>query len=188
MVGPVIVPHRRRARRNRSLFVRAIVISFIASLTASFITIRGCKTVTVPEGREQVTVAGEHFFLEPALNESTRIRGLGGRQTIEPTGGMVFVFANRIPLQFVMRDCLTPIDIAYLDDSGRIVRMYEMPIEDPQGPDEPQGDYENRLPRYNSDFPVRYVIEVAPGTWKRLGVKPGDQFELDLDGLKARAR
>ena len=143
---------------------------------------------TPPPGRELVTIAGEHFFLEPALDTRARTRGLGGREQIEPDGGMVFAFPYKAPLQFVMRDCPIPIDIAYLDDTGRVVRLYEMAVEPARGPDESAMAYEMRLTRYPSELPVRYVVEVAAGTWRRLGIKQGDQFTLDLEGLKARAR
>src|SRR5262245_5375301 len=61
--------------------------------------------------RVPVTVGGTTFKLEPALDDATRIKGLGGRAAIEETGGMVFVFTNIVPRDFVMRDCPAAIDI-----------------------------------------------------------------------------
>lgn len=189
MVGSVIVPHRRLGHRRKPLAFRLAALGVVATAVVVFLAIRGCQTTpAAPPGRELVTIAGHHFFLEPALDEPTRVRGLGGRPSIEPTGGMLFVFPFKRALQFVMRDCETAIDIAFLDDTGRIVRMYEMPTEPARGEGESAGDYEMRLKRYGSDFDVRYVVEVAPGTWRRLGVKPGDQITFDLEGLKGRAR
>jgi uncharacterized membrane protein (UPF0127 family) len=142
----------------------------------------------VPEGRELVTIKGERFYLEPAIDDATRFKGLGGRETIEPNGGMIFVFPQPRQLAFVMRDCLAPVDIAFLSETGRVMTFHEMTPEEPQKPGESDLAYENRLPRYPSRFRCRYAVEVAGGTWDRLGLAEGDVIEFDIDGLKARAR
>lgn len=140
------------------------------------------------EGRERVVLAGEVFWLEPALDDATRIKGLGDRKSIPADEGMLFVFPRPMQLSFVMRDCLTDIDIAFLDPAGRVVAVHEMKTESPQGPDESPEQYENRLKQYPSRYASQIVVEVAPGTLRRLNVKPGDLVELDAEGLKKRAR
>jgi hypothetical protein len=65
---------------------------------------------------------------------------------------------------------------------------YEMKAEAPKKPGESDLAYFNRLKRYPSNYPSRFVIEVAPGTWKRLDVRPGDEISFDVEGLKVRAR
>ncbi len=142
----------------------------------------------VPEGRELVTIKGERFFLEPALDQATRFKGLGGREAIEPDGGMLFVFPTPRPLAFVMRDCPYPIDIAYLSEAGTVMTMHEMEPEEPQRPGESDIAYEMRLRRYPSMYPCRYVVEVAGGTWERLGLEVGDAIDFDRERLKAIAR
>lgn len=147
-----------------------------------------CEESQGPEGRERVVIQGETFWLEPALDADTRNKGLGGRTEIDAHGGMVFTFTQAMQLYFVMRDCLVDIDIAFLDGTGRVTAIHEMPIEEPQREDESDLDYENRLVRYPSKFSAQFVIEVASGTLKRLGLKNGDLVELDTVSLKARAR
>lgn len=156
-----------------------------AGVVAAIVVVAGCQEQR--EGRERVVIKGETFWLEPALTDATRIKGLSGRASIEPDGGMVFVFPRPAPLQFVMRDCLTDIDIAFLDGSGRVLAMHEMTVEEPRRENESEIDYELRLKRYPSRFSSQIVIEVAPGTWDRLGLKEGDLVELDAAGLKERA-
>lgn len=141
-----------------------------------------------PPGRERVEIGGETFWLEPALDDQSRFVGLGGRESIEPRGGMVFVFPTSEPRSFVMRDCLTDIDIAFLDGAGRVVAVHEMKKEPPRRPDESMGGYEDRLTRYPSRYSCQIVVEVAPGTLRHLNVKPGDLIRLDAQGLKQRAR
>ena len=135
-----------------------------------------------------VTLGGRVFHLELALDEQVRFKGLSGRTHIEPDGGMLFVFPRPQTLQFVMRDCPIPIDIAFLDGSGRIVAMHEMVPEDPKGASESQAQYESRLKRYPSRFDAQFVIEVAAGTLEALGLAEGQQVALDTNGLKRRAR
>lgn len=137
---------------------------------------------------EPVKIAGTWFHLEIASDDPVRMRGLGGRDYIAPDGGMIFVFTNPQPLAFVMRDCLAPIDIAFLDAAGRVVSMHEMPIEAPRRPNESPAEYEQRLTQYPSRFPAQFAVETARGRLKEVGVKVGDKLELDAASLKRLAR
>ncbi len=147
----------------------------------------GCDTRTA-DGREIVTVAGTQFKLDGALDHATRTKGLGGRTEIPADGGMIFVFPIVSVLEFVMRDCPVPIDVAFLDDSGRVLTIHEMTPEDPQRAGESPEIYEQRLKRYSSRYPARYAVELAGGTYRKLGVKPGDLIEFDREGLKKRLK
>ncbi|MGP1309361.1 MAG: DUF192 domain-containing protein [Phycisphaerales bacterium] len=135
-----------------------------------------------------VTVAGEKFTMELALDEPSRIHGLSGRESIDPQGGMLFVFPSSMRREFVMRDCPVPIDIAFLDASGRVVAVHEMTPEPPQREGETDIQYEYRLKRYPSRFPAQFAVETAGGRLAALGLKEGDKIQFDVEGLKRRAR
>lgn len=135
-----------------------------------------------------VRIKGERFRMELALTEPARIRGLSGREEIDPDGGMLFVFPSALRREFVMRDCPVPIDIAFLDASGRVVAVHEMTPEEPQREGETDMQYEFRLKRYPSRFPAQFAVETAGGRLASLGLKEGDRVEFDAEGLKARAR
>jgi len=143
---------------------------------------------------ESVKISGTVFHLELALDGPTRFHGLSDRDSIEPDGGMLFVFPKPSVQRFVMRDCPTDIDILFLDPSARITAMYHMPVEETRRPDEPKTDnpgqdkYEQRLHRYSSKFASQFVIELAGGTLKNLDLHEGDLIDLDTKGLKARAK
>jgi uncharacterized membrane protein (UPF0127 family) len=158
----------------------------------------------------KVTVAGRPFTLELALNDETRFRGLSGRTEIKPEGGMLFVFKKPERREFVMRDCPIPIDIIYLDGSGRVTAFHAMVPDPPREEDEKElaaprdrngrvipglpewtwtnEKYENRLKRYPSKFPAQFVIELKGGTLESLKVKEGDRVDLDREGLKKLAQ
>jgi hypothetical protein len=138
-------------------------------------------------GFERVVIKESTFWLEAVTEDATRIKGLGGRESIPEDGGMLFVFPFSDPLAFVMRDCTFEIDIAFLDDAGRVVAMHTMKVE-PRNPGESDSGYEARLTRYPSRFPARFAVEVRGGTLERLGLQPGDLIALDVEGLKKRAR
>lgn len=151
---------------------------------------------------EEVKISGKTFKLELALNNETRFKGLSGRTDIPADGGMLFVFADRdvASQSFVMRDCPVPIDIIYLDRSGRIVAMHEMTAEEPRTDAEkelssPPGypdwaktnpAYEGRLKKYPSKYATQFVIELKGGTLKTLGLKEGQKIDLDIAALKKR--
>ncbi len=154
-----------------------------------------------PAGLElvDVTLAGEAFHLELAADEPTRTKGLMGRESIDKDGGMLFVFPRaQVRVQnFWMKNCLTDMDILFLDASGRVLATHEMkkqPLQgkDPAaGPDESEKDYEDRIQKtasYSSRFPATFAIELAPGRVKELGINEGDKVEFDAPALKARAR
>lgn len=158
--------------------------------TLSVLLALGCAACEkpVPEGRFLVTIKGERFYLEPAVTQQQQSLGLGGRDSIDPDGGMIFYFPVPQQREFVMRDCLVPIDLAFTDDTGRIVALHAMTVEPPRAEGESDMQYELRLKRYPSRYRVRVAIEVAGGTWARLGLAEGDRVSFDADKLKDLAR
>lgn len=142
---------------------------------------------TAPE-TTSVRLGDEKFRLELALDEPTRVRGLGGRRHIDPNGGMLFVFERPQQLAFVMRDCYVPIDVAFLDGAGRVVAIHEMPVEPPRREDEDPWEYENRLKRYSSRFAAQFAVETAGGRMKEVGLQVGDLVPIDTESLKERVR
>ena len=149
----------------------------------------GCENAPEAKpGLVTVRVADAVFYLEPALDNAKRVPGLGHREEIADDGGMIFAFPNRAERSFIMRHCPIPIDIAYVSDTGRIVTMYEMQPETPQAEGESDWDYEKRLKRYPSRFPVRFVLEFSGGRLDELGVSVGDEVRFDMDDLKRRAK
>lgn len=139
--------------------------------------------------RVAVRVGGTVLHVETALDDATRYRGLSHRESIPEDGGMLFVFPSPQQLSFVMRDCLTPIDIAFLDGAGRVLALHEMQLE-PRREGESDADYNARLKRYPSRYRAQMALETGGGRLRALGLKVGDKIQLDFDveALKARAR
>lgn len=113
---------------------------------------------------------GQHEWrVEIAADPDTRHRGLGGRDEIPEGTGMLFIFPREQALSFHMLDCRVPLDVAFISARMRIVEIRTMAVE---------ADPANPTCLYPSRLPVRYALEVAGGTFQRLGVKVGDRVEL----------
>lgn len=135
-----------------------------------------------------VTIAGQEFRLELAADPYTRHRGLSGRREIPRDGGMLFAFRRPEPLEFVMRDCPIPIDIAFLDAGGRVLAVHAMRVEPPRAAGEGALAYEDRLTRYASGVPAQFAIETAGGRLAELGLAPGARVEFDRAAVLTRTR
>lgn len=141
-----------------------------------------------PNRIERVALGGKQFDLELAADNPTRMRGLGGRDHIDDNGGMLFAFRVPTTLRFVMRDCVIPIDIIFVDHAGNVTAVYTMQPEEPQGDKETDFLYENRLKKYSSKFSAQFAIEIQAGQIDKLGIKPGDKLDLDVLRLQMLAQ
>ena len=72
--------------------------------------------------------------------------------------GMIFVFRDESPRAFWMKNTLIPLDILYLDATGRVVSVKQMKPHD--------------LTRVPSDGPAMYAIELNAGR-RRAGGREG---------------
>jgi uncharacterized membrane protein (UPF0127 family) len=164
--------------------------------------LHGCDSAAAPPVQGNVAnviIHGKPFKLDIRFDEAGRNRGMGGRTTesIPDDGGMIFTFPSHLwgPMQFVMRDCPSDLDILYLDGGGRVLTMYTMkalpPRKENEGKDgEYNADYETRVTAtaYPSRYSCVFVIELKPGTIKKLGIQEGEKIEFDMDALKKMAR
>jgi uncharacterized membrane protein (UPF0127 family) len=119
-------------------------------------------------GTAQVRIGSAVWDVDLATTNEQRYRGLGGRVHIDEAAGMLFVYPEPAPRAYCMRDCLISLDIAFIDQNLRIVKIYTMPAE---------FDREGRV-TYSSTTPAQYVLEVAAGGLGRKGVVEGTKVEL----------
>ncbi len=154
--------------------------------------------------KETVSIGGKTFKLELAVDAKSRFKGLSGREEIAADGGMLFAFPGPQPrLYFVMRDCPIPIDIIFLDGTGRIVAMHAMLPEPPRTEAEKvlspsragqpewewvNADYESRLKRYPSRHDAQFVIEIKGGLLEELKLEEGQRINIDTRRLSRLAR
>ena len=103
--------------------------------------------------------------VEVVATPALRQRGLMFREELPEGTGMLFVFPRSQPLSFWMRNTLIPLDILYIEEGGRIIRIHR----------ETTPFSEEGLP---SGGPARFVLEVPGGWTAKVGVREGDRVEL----------
>src|SRR5262249_26108202 len=96
--------------------------------------------------------------------DATREFGLMKRDDMAPTHGMIFVFGEEQPRSFWMKNTRIPLDILYLDSTGKIVSVKQMKAYD--------------LTAVPSDAPAKHGLELNIHTASKFGIKVGDQIDI----------
>jgi len=149
-------------RTWQAALVAALVVA-AAMLTA------GCeKPQSGPQPSAKVTIRGQSWQVELAATADQRYQGFSDRKDLPAGRGMLFIFPQPRVLDFCMRFCLIPLDIAFIGPDMRVVRMYTMEVE-PYGFD---------TKHYDSEVPAQYALEVPKGALAAAGVRVGDKVEF----------
>lgn len=109
---------------------------------------------------------------ELALTDGARSLGLMHREHLAEDAGMLFYYPDSQRRSFWMFNTLIPLDIAYLDESGKIMQILTM---EPCFSDNP-----GHCRAYPSDHRARAALEVNAGVFDAHGVSQGD-YVLDAN-------
>ena len=118
---------------------------------------RGTATVASPSGAKRVVLQ-----VELARTRAQREQGLMGRRTLGAEAGMVFLYPEPHRGSFWMKDTLIPLDIAFYDGRGRILRILTM-----------QPCRVAACPLYDPKIAYRGALEVNAGSFRRWGGSAG---------------
>jgi len=105
-------------------------------------------------------IGNANFILEIAADQASQERGLMYRTLMPADHGMIFVFPTEAMQSFWMENTLIPLDIIFLDATGRVVSVQTMKPKD--------------LNTTSSIEPSKYAIEINAGAAAASGVKVGD--------------
>jgi len=115
------------------------------------------KTVTLKAGETRLVA-------EVAATELERTRGLMFRKSLAEGKGMLFVFDSDQKVAFWMKNTSLPLSVAYIGSDGTIYQILDLvPFSEEPRP---------------ADRSVRYALEVPQGWFAKVGLKPGDRFEI----------
>lgn len=103
------------------------------------------------------------FRVEMALDEETRARGLMFRPSLEPDGGMLFLWSQPIGIVMWMKNTPIPLDMLFVDRAGTIIHIAKQTVP-------------YSLDHIPAGAPSLGVLEVAGGTADRLGIHAGDRM------------
>jgi uncharacterized membrane protein (UPF0127 family) len=106
--------------------------------------------------------------VELAITPEQHQRGLMNRRILDSDSGMLFVFSNTEIRTFWMKDTFIPLDMVFLDDTGKVVTIFTNTI--------PNQTYQ----RYTSALPAKYVLETSAGWVAKTGLKVGDFLTLNI--------
>src|SRR5450759_1598723 len=108
--------------------------------------------------------AGIHLIdTQLATNPEQRETGLMFRKEMPASEGMLFVFEQPAQQCFWMKNTLLPLTAAFVTDDGSIVTLADM---QPQTTDS-----------HCSAQPVRYVLEMNQGWFRKKGIKTGSKLD-----------
>jgi len=138
--------------------VRGIEVMPLAVCLLLLLSLSACdsgpSTTPITPGLHRLEIEGHLLDVELATDDISRARGLMYRTRVHEDSGMLFIFPEAKIQRFWMKNCLIPLDIAFVDDEGKIVNIQRAVPPAPQA---------RVFPRYPSLLPVRYVLETRAG-------------------------
>lgn len=112
-----------------------------------------------------IRMGEEKLQLRIALSDSEHARGLMYHDTLDLNHGMLFVFREAGRRSFWMRNTKIPLDLGYLDPSGKLIEIHALYPFD-----------ENNVASYSQN--ILMALEMNQGWFKANGVKRGDRLNL----------
>jgi len=107
------------------------------------------------------------LFVEIADSPTKREYGLMDRKSIAKNEGMLFKFPNKANLSFWMKNTYVPLDIAFIDDSGKILQIETM--------------HPLSTRAVVAQKPCKYALEVCKGWFKDNNITVGGRISnLDI--------
>ena len=145
---------------------RVIVVVLFALVAAVSAAAFEQSRLTVETAR-----GNTEFRVEVARTADERAQGLQHRERLEADAGMLFDFGVVEPVAMWMKNTRIPLDMVFIDDGGRVVRVAENTVP-------------FSLASIPSGAPVLAVLELNAGMARRLGLKPGDRVRHPLFGVR----
>jgi len=105
-------------------------------------------------------------MVEIADTGEERARGLMYRLEMCQKCGLLFIFQYSERLSFWMRNTYIPLDIIFLDENGKIIKIH------------PDTQIKNDKILYESGSPAMYALEVNAGYSKSNNLQEGDTINL----------
>ena len=133
------------------------------------ITIFVCASCSAQD--PYVVLKGQRFTVEWADTSDKQALGMMFREHLADYHGMLFLFPVESRRSFWMKNTRIPLDIFYFDEKRQLLNVAE----------NARPCRSQSCPRYLSEGPAMYVLELNGGKAAELGVLPGDVLELHIE-------
>jgi len=161
----IMITHQYLKPQSRKLRAGGLPCAVAAALMAVLsMAMTPVRAATIPLAVD--TASGRHVFqVDIADTDEARTHGLMFRRSLPADYGMLFVFDERQPLMFWMKNTYVPLDIVFIKSDGtvRTVAAQATPLSEAL---------------IRSGGAARYVLELLGGTAGRIGLGPGDRIEI----------
>ncbi len=104
-------------------------------------------------GPRVVLPSGAVYRVELARNPEEQAQGLMFRESLPERSGMLFLFTDRAPHKFWMKNTMITLDMIWMDETGHVLFV---------SPDTPPCKADP-CPTYGPDAPAARVLEIAGG-------------------------
>ncbi len=133
-------------------------ISFLIFISLLF----SCYQNTLP--KIEIKMNDKIYKIEVASSDKDRSKGLMFRKKLNKNSGMLFVYPNEQYLYFYMKNTFVPLDIAFIDESYKIVDIQSMqPLDETT---------------IASKAKAMFALEVNRDFFNKIGLKVGDKIEI----------
>lgn len=150
--------------------IKKIILILFLLLIIYFISIilyrPKTKTITIE-------LDNTKYNFEIAKTISQKSLGLSNRNSLCKTCGMIFIYQTENIYPFWMKNTLIPLDMIWLDKTGKIVSYHNAQPE----PNTPL----TKLKVYKNSAPAQYILEINSNDFKKLNLKIGDTVKLPYD-------
>ena len=123
---------------------------------------RGTATISGPSGAKRIALR-----VELARTPAQREQGLMNRRSLGAKAGMVFLYPEDHRGGFWMKNTLIPLDIAFANARGRILRVFTM-----------QPCRRDPCRIYDPGVAYRSALDVNAGSFRRWGVRARDRITV----------
>jgi uncharacterized protein len=146
----------------RLALLAALALALPAAAVGSSSFGRGTATITASTGAPRVVLK-----VELARTQAERQQGLMNRRSLAAKAGMVFLYPADHRGGFWMKNTLIPLDIAFYDARGKILRILTM-----------QPCRRDPCRTYDPNVAYRAALEVNAGSFRRWRVRAGDRVAV----------
>ncbi len=113
--------------------------------------------------RPTVMINGTTFTVELAITPEEITRGLGGRDSLKPLNGMLFIRDHKERYRFWMGNMRFPLDFLWIDGNRIVDITKNVPI-----------TKNGEIPQLEPVAPVDKILEINAGETDKAGIKVGD--------------